>query len=214
MKETFKILILVGILMAGIFARQLGLFEADQALAWLYSIEQSWWIPPAMVAAQLIMYMLAFPGSLIMWTLGAIYQPWIATSLVVAGGVSGSLAAYFFASSMTSAWTAKFASSTVYRVLQNNSGFLQLCALRCLPGFPHSFINYCSGMLRISLLPFIISTTIGFAFKGFIYCSAIYSAIHLDNEDTAISISSFWPLIVLVIFSLLGVWIQKKYFSE
>ncbi len=214
MRGHLKIIILLGILASGIFVQKTGLLDISLMLGWADTIVDSWWLAPLSVLTQIVMYMLAFPGSIIMWTLGMIYQPWAATILTVAGGVTGGLAAYFFASYMSSSWTVKFSRSKVFKVLQNNSGFLQLCALRCLPGFPHSFINYSSGILRVSLLPFVISTAIGFAVKGFIYCSAIYSAFHLDDTETPFSISNLWPLILLVIFALMGAGIQKKYFSD
>jgi len=213
MKEIFKIAALVSVLVSGIIVQRLGLLDFDLFLVWFEAIADSWWLPPVSVATQFFMYMLAFPGSIIMLTLGIIYQPWVATILVVAGGVTGGLAAYYFASFMSASWAKKFSSSRVFKILQKNSGFLQLCALRCLPGFPHSFINYSSGILKVGLLPFIVSTGLGFAVKGFIYTSAVYSAFHLDDPEAAIGISNLWPLIVLVIFALLGIVIQKKYFS-
>jgi len=214
MKNILKVLILLGILTTGILIQKFGIVDIDELVSRLEHLAESWWLPPASIFIQLLLYMLAFPGSLIMWTLGVIYQPLAATVLVVAGGVTGAVAAYFFASSMSSAWTLKFSRSKVFMKLQKNSGFLQLCALRCLPGFPHSFINYSSGILKVSLVPFVISTTLGFTVKGFIYCSAIYSAFHFDDVDAAITLSTLWPLLVLVIFSVLGMIIQKKYFSE
>ncbi len=212
-RGNLKIAVLIGILVAGIVVQRLGLLDVDRFLGWFDIIADTWWLPPLTIIIQLFMYMTAFPGSIIMLTLGIIYQPWTATILVVAGGVSGSLAAYYFASFMSSSWTARFSKTKVSKILQNNSGFLQLCALRCLPGFPHAFINYSSGVLKVSLLPFIVSTGLGFAVKGFIYSSAIHSAFHMDDVESAINISNLWPLLVLVVFSVLGTIIQKKYFS-
>ncbi len=212
MKGILKVLFLTALLAAGIYSQKTGLLDLSSAATWAEQYSHSLWLALLSVAVQLIMYMLAFPGSIIMWSLGVIYQPWAATILVTAGGVTGGVAAYYFALFMSSSWTAKFSSSKAFTVLQRNSGFLQLCALRCLPGFPHSFINYSSGILRVSLFPFIMSTALGFAVKGFIYCSAIYTAFHLEENEAVISISNLWPLAALVLFSLLGAAIQKKYF--
>jgi uncharacterized membrane protein YdjX (TVP38/TMEM64 family) len=214
MKGNIKIAVLLCLLAAGIAAQQTGLLDADVFLEQFEEVVNLWWFPALTVLIQLVMYMLAFPGSIIMWTLGAIYQPWTATILIMAGGVAGALAAYFFSSYMSSSWTLKFSRSRIFSILVKNSGFLQLCALRCLPGFPHSFINYSSGILKVSLLPFIISTALGFAVKGFIYSSAIYSAIHMDDIDAAVSIYNLWPLLLLVIFSLVGIIVQRKYFPH
>lgn len=200
------------ILVTGIVLQKTEIIDLKDALSNLEILAESWWLPPIAVLIQIILYMLAFPGSLLMWTVGVIYTPWAATLIVTAGGLFGSLAAYYFASRMTDG-AQRFQKTKVYKIMQKNSGFLQLCALRCLPGFPHSFINYSAGILKVRMIPFIISTTLGFAFKGFIYCSAIYSALHLDDQQPIITMSTLLPLIVLVLFSLLGVVIQKKYFQ-
>lgn len=212
MREHGKIFILVAVLVMGFAVQKLGLLDLSKSMEWVDPLENSWWVPMFLILLQIVMYMLAFPGSIIMWSLGAIYQPWTATFLVVAGGVTGGLAAYFFATFMSSSWTRRFSTSRVFKILQHNSGFFQLCALRCLPGFPHSVINYSSGILGISLPSFIFSTAMGFGVKGFIYCSAVHSALHLEDNQSIINISNLWPLIVLVIFALLGIAVQKRYF--
>ncbi|WP_244147331.1 TVP38/TMEM64 family protein [Desulfonatronovibrio hydrogenovorans] len=213
MKANVKLIALAAVLGAGIYAQHAGLLDLSHRLDQLENLAESWWAPLVAVIAQIILYMFAFPGSVLMWTIGVLYPPWAAAGLVVAGGVLGSLSAYFFAVRMSYSWNKKLVDSKIYGLIRNNSGFLQLCALRCLPGFPHSFINYSAGILRIRLVPFIISTSIGFAVKGFIYCSAIYAAFHLEEGEPAVSFSNLWPLMVLVLFSLLGILIQKKYFS-
>ncbi|RQD55714.1 MAG: DedA family protein [Desulfonatronovibrio sp. MSAO_Bac4] len=213
MHGSLKIVILIIILSIGIVVRKQGLLEPDLILDFLEDITESWWLPPAAVLFQAFMYAMAFPASILMWAIGAIYPPLTATILVVAGGVMGSLSAYFLSSRMTSSWSTKLQRSKVFKTIKNNSGFLQLCALRCLPGFPHALINYSAGILKVRLVPFIVSSCIGFALKGFIYCSAIYSALHIEDEPV-INLTTLWPLIALVIFALLGVAIQKKYFSD
>lgn len=212
MLGNLKLITLFIILGAGIAAQKTGIIDIGGLLGRLEYLSESWWLPPAAILIQLVMYTFAFPGSIIMWTIGAIYEPWAATVLVVIGGAAGSVMAYFFSLNMASSWGPRFENKKVFKIMKNNSGFAQLCALRCLPGFPHSFINYSAGILKVGLLPFIVSTVIGFTLKGFIYCSAIYSALHLEDEQV-ITISTLWPLIALVIFSLVGVVIQKKFFA-
>ncbi|MCA1742950.1 MAG: TVP38/TMEM64 family protein [Desulfonatronovibrio sp.] len=213
MHGSWKIIFLVIVLSFGIAARKTGLLEPDLILNFVEEVTESWWMIPVTVFFQTIMYIMAFPASIIIWVIGAIYHPWIATLLVTSGGVLGSLGAYFFASHMTSSWSVKLQQTKVFKTIQNNSNFFQLCALRCLPGFPHALINYSAGMLKAPLIPFIASSSIGFALKGFIYCSAIYSALHIEDEP-AVSLSTLWPLITLVIFALLGMAVQKRYFSD
>ena len=213
MKANLKILILVGVLGAGIFVQQAGYLDAARELDRIKPFTEIWWAPFAVILLQVILYMFALPGSLFFWSLGMVYEPWAATFLVVAGGVAGSVAAYFLSAGLSSSWAEKFTRSGTYKLLKRNSSFLQLFALRCLPGFPHSFINYSAGILKVRVLSFAVSTALGFAVKGYIYCSAIYHAFHIENAGNAISLSTIWPLFLLVLFSLGGVVIKKKYYE-
>jgi uncharacterized membrane protein YdjX (TVP38/TMEM64 family) len=213
MKESLKILIMIGILTAGIMAQKTDLVDLTRALTEIEDIADFWWLPPSAVLIQVLLYLFALPGSIVIWTLGIIYHPVPATLLVVAGGTGGSLAAYFLTANLSVSWTRKFSGSKVFRTLQNNSGFLHLCALRCVPGFPHSIINYSAGVLKVRILPFITSTAIGFAVKGYIYCSAVYTAVHIEEEKTAMTLWTLWPLLMLTGFALLGILLRKKFFD-
>ncbi|MCA1794478.1 MAG: TVP38/TMEM64 family protein [Desulfotignum sp.] len=213
MRGNLKILILISILAAGIIAQKMGLLDLTRAMDEIEYLADFWWLPPAAVLLQVVLYLFALPGSVVIWTLGVIYQPMTATLLFLTGGICGSLAAYFFAAHLSVSWTARFSRSKIFNILQKNSGFLHLCGLRCLPGFPHSLINYSAGILQVKILPFIMSTTIGFAIKGYIYCSAIYTAFHFEEEKSAITVMTVWPLLLLAGFSMLGIVIRKKFFN-
>jgi uncharacterized membrane protein YdjX (TVP38/TMEM64 family) len=213
MKGHLKILILISILAAGIIAQKMDLLDLTRALTEIEDIADLWWVPPASVLIQVALYMFALPGSIVIWTLGVIYHPLPATLLAMAGGTFGSLAAYFLAGRLSVSWTEKFSGTTVFKTLQRNAGFLNLCALRCLPGFPHSIINYSAGMLKVRVMPFILSSAVGFAFKGYIYSSAVYTAFHIEEEETAITLWTAWPLLVLAGFSLAGFLIQKLFYN-
>jgi uncharacterized membrane protein YdjX (TVP38/TMEM64 family) len=213
MKGHLKILILITILAAGIIAQKMDLLDLTRAVTEIEDIADLWWVPPASVLIQVILYLFALPGSIVIWSLGVIYHPLPATLLAMAGGIFGSLAAYFLAGRLSVSWTQKFSGTTVFKTLQRNAGFLHLCALRCLPGFPHSIINYSAGMLKVRLLPFVLSSTVGFALKGYIYCSAVYTAFHIEEKETAMTLWTVWPLLVLAGFSLSGILIRKMFFN-
>lgn len=213
MRETLKILVLIGILAAGMIAQKTGLLDLTETLTEIEDIADFWWLPPAAVLIQVLLYLFALPGSVVIWTLGVIYHPSTATMLFMAGGICGSLAAYFFSANLSVSWTQKFLQSKIFNTLQKNSGFLTLCAVRCVPGFPHSFINYSAGILKVNLFSFVMSTAIGFTVKGYIYSSAIYTAFHFEEEQSAITFWTVWPLLILAGFSFLGIAIQKKFFN-
>ena len=209
MKDFIKLMILPGVLLGAIFIQQAGYIDLDVELEQFEAVAQLWWMVLAVVLLQGIFYMFALPGSLLVVSLAAFYPPWAATLMVVAGGLSGSLAAYFFSAWLSPVWTARFTRFKGYQLLKQNSGFFQLFALRCFPGFPHSIINYSSGILKVDLWPFIVSTAIGFAFKGYVYCSAVYYAVHINETDQVISFSTLLPLFFLVAFSIMGIYVKK-----
>jgi uncharacterized membrane protein YdjX (TVP38/TMEM64 family) len=209
MKDLIKLMILPGVLLAGILAQQMGYIDLADKLEKFEAIAQLWWMVVVVVLIQAVLYMLALPGSLLVISLAAVYPPWAGTMLVVAGGVLGSLAAYFFSAWLSPVWTSRIARFKGYQLLKQNSGFLQLFALRCFPGFPHSIINYSSGILKVNLRPFLLSTALGYAFKGYIYCSAVYHATHIQESGQTISFATLLPLFSLVALSMMGIWGKK-----
>jgi uncharacterized membrane protein YdjX (TVP38/TMEM64 family) len=209
MKDTIKLMILPGVLLAAILAQQAGYIDLTDELETFEEVAQLWWMVLLVVLVQAALYMFALPGSLLVISLAAIYPPWAGTMLVVAGGLLGALAAYYFSAWLSPVWTARIARYKGYQLLKQNSGFLQLFALRCFPGFPHSIINYSSGVLKVRLKPFLLSTALGYAFKGYIYCSAVYHATHIQENGQAISFATFLPLFFLVAFSMMGIWGKK-----
>lgn len=209
MKDMVKLLILPGVLLAGILAQQAGYIDLADELEKVEAVAQLWWMVLLVVLFQAIFYTFALPGSLLVVSLAAFYPPWAGTMLVVAGGLLGALAAYFFSAWLSPVWTARITRFKGYQLLKNNSGFLQLFALRCFPGFPHSIINYSSGLLKVRLKPFLLSTALGFTFKGYIYCSAVYHATHIQENGQSISFVTLLPLFFLVAFSMMGIWGKK-----
>ncbi|MBM9535613.1 TVP38/TMEM64 family protein [Desulfobulbus alkaliphilus] len=209
MKDTIKLLILPGVLLAGIVAQQAGYIDLTGQLEKFEAVAQLWWMMLLVVLIQAVLYAFALPGSLLVISLAAVYPPWVGTMLVVAGGLLGALAAYYFSAWLSPVWTARIARFKGYQLLKQNSGFFQLFALRCFPGFPHSIINYSSGILKVKLGPFVLSTALGYAFKGYIYCSAVYHATHIQESSQAISFATLLPLFFLVAFSMMGIWGKK-----
>ena len=68
MKETLKILIMIGILTAGIMAQKMDLLDLTLALTEIEGIADFWWLPPSVVLLQVILYLFALPGSIFIWT--------------------------------------------------------------------------------------------------------------------------------------------------
>jgi uncharacterized membrane protein YdjX (TVP38/TMEM64 family) len=88
--------------------------------------------------------------------------------------------------------------------MENQGDFATLCAVRTLPSFPHSIINYSAGMLRVPLTRFALSTLIGFTAKGYVYASAIRLAATADEVGDALSARALFPLLALGVLFIAG----------
>jgi uncharacterized membrane protein YdjX (TVP38/TMEM64 family) len=99
--------------------------------------------------------------------------------------------------------------SMFFDFLEKNSNFFAFCAVRMIPGFPHSVINYGSGILKIPCLRFISATMVGFAVKGFVYASAIHETLEVSAISEMGKLKTLWPLLVLFALMALGHVFQK-----
>lgn len=168
-----------------------------------------WWLVPVLVFAQGSAFALAMPGSIMFVIIALLYDPLPATAMIVGGGVSGSLAAYAFSRKLGRAWSIRLRGHRLYHLLRDNTSFLMLCAMRMLPGFPHSVINFGSGLLRVPLPRFMASALLGYMVKGMLYATALHNIIEAEDGERGLSMDVLWPLIVLAVLFVAGFAFQK-----
>jgi uncharacterized membrane protein YdjX (TVP38/TMEM64 family) len=82
--------------------------------------------------------------------------------------------------------------------------------LRAFPAFPHSLVNYSSGILKVKLSHFILAAISGLAIKSYIYSLVIYNAASSASIEDLFDISTYGPLILLSMISLAGVFIKYR----
>src|SRR5690554_8030252 len=92
---------------------------------------------------------LGLPGSIGLWLIAPFYTPLAATPMLIVGSVLGALGAYWLSARVGDRWTPKGLTRKIMRRLETRSDFLTQCALRVLPGFPHSVVNYRSEERRV-----------------------------------------------------------------
>ncbi|MGD8568875.1 MAG: VTT domain-containing protein [Gammaproteobacteria bacterium] len=175
---------------------------------------QNWWMAPALMILQIVLYTFTLPGSLILWIVAPLYPPVTGTIILVTGSTLGALTAYLFAQWKilgSAKWIQK---SKIYNLLNNHGDFLTLCALRTMPNFPHSVINYGSGLLRIPIVPFLVSTVIGLSLKSFLYCKAIYSAVSATNLSEIIRLNTLGPLIVVTLLVVAAEYLRLRWWRS
>lgn len=198
----WRLFLLGALVVLGLVAHTLGLVDLHTALAWARGHAAQWWFSPMLILLQVLLFTVALPGSAVLWLVAPLLAPAAATAVLVVGGCLGALAAYAFARRLTGASLARLQASRGYRLLERESDFLLLCALRLVPTFPHSVINYAAGTLQLPLLSFAVSALIGFTAKAWLYTNIIHSALAADQLADLANAQVLWPLAVLVVAML------------
>ncbi|MCJ8501201.1 TVP38/TMEM64 family protein [Desulfatitalea alkaliphila] len=211
-KPRYKPILFGLVVVLGIVAGQLGWFDWRLFVAQGERYAHLWWFIPALIAAKVVLYTFALPGSTLIWVAGLFYQPLTATAIIVAGGTLGALAAYGLCRWLAGKGGGSPAKpARVLRFLYSNSDWGTLLAVRTLPNFPHSVINYGAGVLAVPLPRFLIATAVGFTIKGFLYALMIRNAATADTIAEAIDLQTLGPLFVLAALFLAGPALQRRF---
>lgn len=169
--------------------------------------------PAVVISVILIMAVslaLGLPGSIGLWLIAPFYHPVIATLMLTVGSVSGALGAYHLSSRFSERWRPGGLTQKVMAKLEKRSDFLTQCALRVLPGFPHSVVNLAAGLLRLPLATFTYAAIIGLSIKWAVYSSAIYGALEAVESESAASPEVVLPLVALTLLLLIGAWLRRR----
>lgn len=210
-KKILKIGCLLSVVVLGLLLGALGFVDWRQVLAISEAHADRTWLPVVLVLGQMLLYAFALPGTGLIFIVGVLYKTWLAAIIIAAGGLLGGICAYWVAKQGGAPWVKRIEKSRYYELLQSQGDMLTLTTLRCLPMFPHSVINYSSGMLRIPWSKFIASTAIGFAVKGYVYASALYQASHAQTLDELITFKTLLPLLVLAVMMILAKLIRYQW---
>lgn len=180
-----QLAVLVALIGIGGLLHALDLFDWREALQWARGYARHWWLAPLLVAAQVLLFAFALPGTTLLWLVAPLYAPPYASAILTLGGTLGAAAAYFFARRMTAAEVAALRRRRAYALLEAQADFALLLALRLIPAFPHSVINYSAGVLRLPLAGFLATAALGFAAKSYLYASVIHAAARTDASELA-----------------------------
>ena len=205
-----KLVIVVLLITLGLGLEIAGLLDARQLLTVAREYTQYWWLVPVLILAQVALFTFALAGSIFLWIVAPLYPPAMATFILAAGGTLGGLGAYLFSNYLTDEWKVKIQDSRSYKLLQAQDNFLSLFAMRVFPAFPHSLVNYSSGILNVKLSHFVLAAVLGIAIKSYIYARVIYGATSSMSLDMLLDISVFGPLVLLSVVSALGVYINYR----
>ncbi len=202
--ELWRPLLLVALAATGTSLYFMGIFDLAGLLQWAERYTKYWWVAAGLALLQALFFMLALPGSSFLWVIAPLYPPLTATLILVAGSTMGAMAGYLFARKLTGPWRRRISENLFFKRLEKRSDFLTQCAIRTFPAFPHSFINYSAGVLKLPLIPFLLAALIGLSIKTFLYTTAIHGAMKASDPYELIHIETMAPLMILVLFFILA----------
>lgn len=210
-KNYIKKLLIVALLVtAGIVLEIAGLLDAEKMLGIARGYSDQWWLVLVLILLQITLFTFALAGSFFLWIVAPLYPPLMSTFILTAGGTLGGITAYLFSKRLTDDWIARIENSHAYRLLHKQDNFFTLFAMRVFPAFPHSVVNYSSGILKVRLSHFIAAAMIGLSIKSYIYSNVIFNATSSASYDSLMDISTYGPLILLSLLTLAGVIIKHR----
>lgn len=199
------VLVVVGLILATWHARDLSvLLERGDQIADR---------PAAMVAVVVLMIVLftfALPGSLGFWLIAPFHPPVVSVAMLLVGSVFGALGAHTFANRLGERWSPSVNAERLVTLLSHRSDLLTQTALRVLPGFPHSLVNYAGGVLGLPRGSFLLAALIGLSIKWGVYATAVHGAVEAIETGDALQPQTVLPLFVLAALLVLGGWARKR----
>jgi uncharacterized membrane protein YdjX (TVP38/TMEM64 family) len=203
-------LILAGFVLAGLVMAIWQPVEPAVLLEWGRWLTAHPAAPALLVLAMALMFTVAFPGSLILWLVAPFQPPFIATLVMVAGSVLGALGAYLLARKLGADEPPGPRGRRIRDFLTRRSDLATQCALRLLPGFPHSAVNYAGGLLKLSLPRFLLAAVLGLTVKWGIYATAIHRGVAALERGDVIGTRDLLPLFLLALLLLAGAWVRRS----
>ncbi|TVP81741.1 VTT domain-containing protein [Thioalkalivibrio sp.] len=169
--------------------------------------------PAAMVAVVVLMIVLfafALPGSLGLWLIAPFHPPVVSVAMLLVGSVLGALGAHTVSHRLGKRWSPGASAERLVEFLSHRSDLLTQSALRVLPGFPHSFVNYAGGVLGLPRGTFLLAALLGLTVKWGVYATAVHGAVEAIETGDALQPQTVLPLFVLAALLLLGGLVRKR----
>lgn len=164
----------------------------------------------AVAVVMVALFAFGLPGSLGLWVIAPFNPPWLSIPLLLAASLTGALGAYHVATLLRRDWQASVTSGRIFRLLQRRSDLLTQTALRMLPGFPYSVVNYAGGALRLPLGTFMAAAAVGMSVKWTVYVGLVHEATDAVVAESPVRLTALWPLVLLAVLLLAGAWMRGR----
>jgi uncharacterized membrane protein YdjX (TVP38/TMEM64 family) len=185
-------------------------FGLVELLTWGRQVADSPLLLAAVVLAMVLLFSFGLPGTLGLWLIAPFQPPLIATGLLLIGSLGGAMGAYLFSNRLRGDWQPNGLAGRITDLLERRGDLMTQTALRALPGFPHSVINFAGGVLQLPLTVFLLSALIGLSIKWAVYASAVHGLAEAIEEGNAVQASTLAPLLILSALLLAGAWLKAR----
>lgn len=162
------------------------------------------------VVVMAVLFALALPGSLVFWLLAPFQPPLISVPLLLLGGLGGAVGAYGIGFRLGRDWRAGTEQPRLVKLLEQRGDAPTQFALRVLPGFPHSVINYGAGALHLPLPGFVLAAATGLGVKWGVYASAVYGAVEALERGEGLTPAAMAPLLIVAMLVFTGVAVRAR----
>lgn len=213
-RPVVRITLIAGLIGLGLALAAWQPVSLSELLAWGRALSDMPLLIGLVLVAMALLFAFGLPGSLGMWLIAPFQPPLISTVLLVSASLAGALGAYSLARRLRGNWRPEGVGGKVFDLLERRSDMMTQTALRVLPGFPHSVVNFAGGLLLLPLAVFTLSALIGMTIKWAVYTSAVYGVVDAVESDSAIQLNSLLPLLVLSILLLVGTWVKSRMTTE
>lgn len=208
--RRWRVLLLASLLIAGPALMVWQPVGIPTLMAWGASLAGHPGSLPVVAAMQALLFTFALPGSTLVWLVAPFHPPAISVPVLVAGSTGGALGARLLAHRLARGVQPGARARSVIRILEQRGDLFTQIALRALPGFPHSLVNYAGGVLKLPLPGYIAAAVIGLSCKWWVYSGAIYGISTAARGEEAIGAASLVPLLALAVLMLAAAAIRSR----
>ncbi|MGF1615263.1 MAG: VTT domain-containing protein [Gammaproteobacteria bacterium] len=204
LRNHWRSLLLLTLILAGLVLGWWRTQDLTVLLDWGNQIADRPLAMVGVVALMAVMFTFALPGSLALWLIAPFHPPLVSIAMLVTGSLVGALGAHRVSHRLGKRRSPGRNAKRLVELLSRRSDLLTQAALRVLPGFPHSFVNYAGGLLGLPLGTFLLAALLGLTVKWGVYATAVYGAVEAIETGNALKPQTVLPLFLLAAFLLLG----------
>jgi len=160
--KVAMLLVLVGGLAGIWFSPLRGYLSREHIHDLIDHLRGIWYGPIVLVAGYAIGCVFALPASVFVIAAGVIWGWKLGSMYAIAGGMLGSIGAYYVARFLGEGLLDRFGSvGRAVRKQAESSGFTKMLIVRLIPGPPFAIWNFAAGVVRMRFRDYVLATFLG-----------------------------------------------------